>query len=55
MLLHYDTFWSYLVEEDEFVFSKVQNLLTKSEYDFVTKNTNVITLFIEELDFLGRK
>lgn len=55
MLLHYDTFWSYLVEEDEFVFSKVQNLLTKSEYDFVTKNTSVITLFIEELDFLGRK
>lgn len=55
MILYYDTFWSYLVDEEEFVFSKVESLLTKSDYDYVTKDTNIITLFIEEKDPLGRK
>ena len=55
MLLYYDTFWSFLVEEEEFTFSKVKNLLTKSDYDFTTRETSTITLFIEEKDILGRK
>ena len=40
-IIHTNTFWDYIIDESPETISKVIGLLTRKEFDFDTKKTNL--------------